>query len=150
MSLLWSLFPTAGLVAKNDTVDVPEISFKVCPLTGNREARIWCHVNPAIAAEQGMEENTAATALLRMNKALPPYTAYGTAYVGANKTGRVEEPLDIELWEIDALFAKTRGDEEDEDAAAAVEIKVLLQVERPRRVVERPRRASGPPDRFVP
>jgi hypothetical protein len=142
MSLLWSLFPTGGLVAKNDTVGVPTISFAVGPLAGNRTARIWCRVNPAIAAEQGLEENSPATALLRLNKALlPPYTAYGTAYVGANKNGRVEEPVDIEVWEIDALFGWTleEEDEEDEDAAAAAEIKV-----------ERPRRASGPPDRFVP
>lgn len=145
MSLLWSLSPAGVFAAKSDTIGVPEISFKVCPLSGNRTARIWCRVNPARAAERGLPENVSATALLRLNKALPPYTAYGIAYVGVNKNGPAEPPLSSELWEIlDALFTRAPAEDdaeedEEEDAAAAVEIKV-----------ERPRRAAGPPDRFVP
>jgi hypothetical protein len=141
MSLLWSLSPAGALAAKNDTVDVLPISFKVCPLSGNRTARLWCRVNPALAAEQGLPENKAATALLRLNKALPPYTAYGTAYLGATKNGPVEEPLVSDLLDFEDLFVMALGEEEDEEDEedAVVEIKA-----------ERPRRAAGPPDRFVP
>jgi hypothetical protein len=144
MSLLWSLSPAGVFAAKSDTIGVPAISFRVCSLSGNRTARIWCRVNPARADEQGLSENRSATALLRLNKALPPYTAYGAAYVGVEKNGMVEAPLLSDQRELyNALFppvyGEGDGEEEEEDEDAAVEIKV-----------ERPRRASGPPDRFVP
>lgn len=144
MSLLWSLSPGGALAAKNDTVDIPAISFKLASLSGNRMARIWCRVNPALAAERGQAENPEATALLRLNKALLPHTAYGTAYLGVQKNGPVGEPLVSDLLlDFEDLFVMAYGEEDEDDeedaAAAAVEIKV-----------ERPRRASGPPDRFVP